>query len=191
MTTRMHGEQGTTLVEVVIATAILATLMAGLMSLAGLAISTTENQGHLGARTTEYAQDKMEQLLALTYGDNTSDTRVFPAANSGGSGLAAGGSSNPSSPVALYVDYLDENGNLCGLTDSLGNLVAACAAPSGTTPPTGWFYQRVWQIDDNSTHPSELPVDLKRVTVSATIARGFGGAMKAQSTLTVLKARGF
>ena len=185
MTTRMHGEQGTTIVEVVIATAILATLMAGLMSLAALAISTTENQGHLGARTTEYAQDKMEQLLALTYGDGTSDTRTFPAANAGGSGLTTGGSSNPSTPVALYVDYLDDNGNLCGTTG------AACAAPSGTTPPTGWFYQRVWQIDDSTTHPSELAADLKRITVSSTIARGFGGAMKAQSTLTVLKARGF
>lgn len=181
---RARGEQGTTIIEVVIASAILVTLMAGLMSLAGLAISTTENQGHLGARTTEYAQDKMEQLLALTYGDGTSDTRVFPAANSGGSGLTPGGSSNTSSPVALYVDYLDQKGNLCGTG-------ADCAAPVGTTPPTNWFYQRVWQIDDNSTHPSELPADLKRITVTTTVARGFGGAMKATSTLTVLKARGF
>jgi len=182
---RAHGEQGTTIIEVVIASAILVTLMAGLMSLAGLAVSTTENQGHLGARTTEYAQDKMEQLLALSYGDTSSDTRTFPAANSGGSGLATGGSSNTSTPVALYVDYLDENGNLCGTAG------AACIAPVGTTPPSGWFYQRVWQIDDNTSHPTELPVDLKRITVASTVARGFGGAMKAASTLTVLKARGF
>jgi hypothetical protein len=185
MKTRLQGEQGTTIIEVVIATAILATLMAGLMSLAAMAISTTENQGHLGARTTEYAQDKMEQLLALTYGDTTSDTRTFPAANGGGSGLAPGGSSSPATPVALYVDYLDDNGNLCGTAG------AACAAPSGTTPPNGWFYQRVWQVDDNTTHPTELPANLKRITVASTIKRGFGGAMKAQSTLTVLKARGF
>ena len=185
MNSRLRGEQGTTIIEVVIASAILVTLMAGLMSLAGLAISTTENQGHLGARTTEYAQDKMEQLLALTYGDSSSDTRTFPAVTTGGSGLAVGGSSNTSTPVALYVDYLDENGNLCGTTG------AACAAPSGTTAPAGWFYQRVWQVHDNSSHPSELPAGLKRITVASTIARGFGGAMKASSTLTVLKARGF
>lgn len=184
MRSHLRGEQGTTIVEVVIASAILVTLMAGLMSLAGLAISTTENQGHLGARTTEYAQDKMEQLLALTYGDTTSDTRTFPAANSGGSGLAPGGSSNASAPVALYVDYLDENGNLCGTTG------AACAAPSGTTPPAGWFYQRLWRIDSSTTDVS-LPVNLKRITVTATIARGFGGAMKASSTLTVLKSSPF
>ena len=177
MTSR-HPEQGSTIVEVIIASAILVTLMAGLLSLVGLAISTTENQGHLAARTTEYAQDKMEQLVALTYGDTTSDTRTFPAANSGGSGLAVGGSSNPSAPVALYVDYLDENGNLCGTTG------AACAAPSGTTPPTGWFYQRVWSV-------SQAATNLTQITVTATIARGFGGAMKASSTLTVLKANGF
>jgi hypothetical protein len=180
-----RGEAGTSILEVVIASAILVTLMAGLMSLVGLAISTTENQGHLAARTTEYAQDKMEQLLALTYGDLSSDTRVFPAANSGGSGLTPGGSSNPDAPVALYVDYLEENGDLC----VAGN--AECGAPVGTTAPTGWFYKRVWQIDDNSTHPSQLPANLKRITVTSTIARGFGGAMKASSTLTVLKSYPF
>jgi hypothetical protein len=178
MIRRPRGEEGTSILEVVIASAILVTLMAGLMSLVGLAISTTENQGHLAARTTEYAQDKMEQLLALTYGDLSSDTRVFPAANSGGTGLAVGGSSNPDAPVALYVDYLEENGDLC----AAGN--AECGAPSGTTPPTGWFYKRVWQI-------TQVSSDLKQVTVTATIARGFGGAMKASSTLTVLKSNGF
>ena len=50
------GEQGTSLIEVMIASALLCTLMAGLMAMAGLAISTTENQGHLAARATEYAQ---------------------------------------------------------------------------------------------------------------------------------------
>jgi hypothetical protein len=178
MTARLRGESGTTIIEVVIASAILVTLMAGLMSLGGLAISTTENQGHLAARTTEYAQDKMEQLMALSYGDSATDTRVFPAVNSGGSGLTVGGSSTPSSPVALYVDYLDQQGNLCGSTG------ADCVAPVGTTPPNRWFYQRVWRITQTSAN-------LKQITVTATIARGFGGAMKASSTLTVLKSNPF
>ena len=67
---------------------------------------------------------------------------------------------------------------------------AACVAPTGTTPPAGWFYQRLWRIDDSTTDAT-LPVDLKRITVTATIARGFGGAMKASSTLVVLKANPF
>lgn len=174
MNARLAREDGTTLIEVIISSAILVTLMAGLMSLVGLAISTTENQGHLAARTTEYAQDKMEQLLALAYGDTTSDTTVFPATTSGGTGLntVPGGSSNPSTPVAKYVDYLDQSGNL---------LVA-----SGTTPPANWFYQRVWTI----SNPSGT-TNLKQITVTATVARGFGGGNKAVSVLTVLKTNPF
>jgi len=184
------GERGTTILEVVVASAILVTLMAGLMSLAALAISTTENQGHLAARTTEYAQDKMEQLMALAYTDGVSDTRVFPAANSGGRGLALGGSSNPASPVEFYVDYLDQSGNLCGSASALA-LPQACPAPSGTTAPANWFYKRVWLIEDVTPSGSPAPPPLKRITVTATIARGFGGAMKASSTLTVLKTSPF
>jgi hypothetical protein len=177
---RTRDERGTTILEVVVASAILVTLMAGLMSLAGLAISTTENQGHLAARTTEYAQDKMEQLLALAYGDEVSDTRSFPAAGAGGTGLKVGGSANPDAPVALYVDYLDQRGNLCGSPS------ADCLAPSGTTAPANWFYKRSWAIalPAGTTH-------LKQITVTATIARGFGGAGKASSTLTVLKTEPF
>jgi len=168
------GEQGTSLIEVLVATALLVTLMAGLMSMAGMAISTTENQGHLAARTTEYAQDKMEQLMALSYGDGSSDTRVFPAAGSGGSGLAAGGSYNIDTPVALYVDYLDEDGNLCG---SAG---AKCASPVGATAPDKWYYKRAWKIE-------VIAANLKQITVASATTRGFGGSARATSYLTVLK----
>ncbi len=183
-----RDERGTTLIEVMIASAILCTLMAGLMSMAALAISTTENQGHLAARATEYAQDKMEQLLGLAYTDTVSDTRTFPATNTAGLslavGLSVGGSYNVDSPVALYVDYLDDAGNLCGSTG------AACAAPSGTTAPSGWFYKRVWKIDDHSTDAT-LSVGLKRITVAACTTRGFGGATRATSYLTALKTSPF
>ena len=179
-----RGENGTTIIEVLIASALLVTLMAGLMAMSGLAIATTENQGHLAARATEYAQDKMEQLLALDYGDAITDTRTFPAGTSGGTGLATGGSYNVDSPVALYVDYLDQNGNLCGSTG------AACAAPSGVTAPSGWFYERAWKVDDSTTDAT-LPTNLKRITVSSATIRGFGGSTRASSYLTVLKTNPF
>jgi type II secretory pathway pseudopilin PulG len=178
MTRRLGGEDGTTLIEVVVASAILVTLMAGLMSLAGLAISTTENQGHLAARTTEYAQDKMEQLLALQFNDSVTDTRTFPASAAGGTGLVVGGSANPDAPAANYVDYLDDAGNLCGSTG------AACAAPSGTIAPAGWFYKRAWAI-------AQPAANLKQITVAASTARGFGGGNKAVSYLAVLKSMPF
>jgi len=165
--------------------------MAGLMGLLGLSISTTENQGHLAARTTEYAQDKMEQLLTMSYGDSTSDSTVplvsgqMPAT---GTGLTAGGSYDPAAPIEKYVDYLDQSGNLCGSASALAVTPssARCQAPVGTTPPTNWFYQRVWKV--------EIPTGttgLKQITVTATIARGFGGGNKAVSVLSVLKSSPF
>ena len=191
MNTRVCREDGSTLIEVIVASGILVTLMAGLMGLLGLSISTTENQGHLAARTTEYAQDKMEQLLTMAYADSTSDSTVPLVSGqmpSTGTGLAVGGSVNPATPVTKYVDYLDQSGNLCGSPSAL--LVvpssARCPAPVGTAPPANWFYQRVWKV--------ELPTgttNLKQVTVTATIARGFGGGTKAVSILTVLKSSPF
>lgn len=181
---RNRGEQGTTLIEVMIASALLITLMGGLMAMSGLAISTTENQGHLAARTAEYAQDKMEQLLGLAYTDVTSNTRQTNIAATGGTGLAVGGSYNLDSPAASYVDYLDDTGTFC----ATGNV--KCAAPVGTTPPTGWFYKRVWRIDDSTTDGT-LPANIKRITVAAGTSRGFGGATRAASYLTVLKTNPF
>jgi hypothetical protein len=153
------------LIETLIACLILIVVMAGVMSIGVLSMTTTENQGHLAARTTEYAQDKMEQLVALAYGDTVSDTRVFPAAGAGGTGLAVGGSTNPNAPVNGYVDYLDVNGNLLA---------------SGGGAPANWYYVRVWQI----TNPS---VNLKQLSVTSTVRWGFGKQLAPISTVTVLK----
>ena len=161
-----HPEAGSSLVEVVVALLILLTLAAGLFSMAGIALAQSENYGHLAARTSEYAQDKMEQLLVLSYGDTTSDTRVFPAAVAGGTGLTVGGSINPNAPVAGYVDYLDARGNL---------LVVA-----GATPPANWFYQRLWQVVTVSG-------SLKEVRVRAIVARAIGRTQRPAATLVTLK----
>ena len=152
--------------EVLVSAAIMMTLAAGLMAMAGVALTQSENQGHLAARTAEYAQDKMEQLLVLAYGDSTSDTRVFPATTSGGTGLAIGGSANAAAPVNGYVDYLDPR----------GNLLAAGVAGA----PAGWFYKRVWQV-------TSLSATLKEVRVTATVARGIGRQATPTATLVTLK----
>ena len=67
-TSRLKDQAGVTLIETVVATGLLLVALAGLVSVSFVATTSTENQGHLSARTTEYAQDKMEQLLALAYG---------------------------------------------------------------------------------------------------------------------------
>jgi hypothetical protein len=163
------SERGMTMIETTIACAILLVVMLGLLSMAALATAYTENHGHLEARTTEYAQDKMEQLLALAYGDSVSNTVTFPAASTGGTGLAVGGSLDTAAPVDGYVDWLEEDGDLLF---------------GGTTPPSTWFYQRVWQI----TSPSS---GLKQITVLTTVRSSVGRALIPRSTVVALKASQF
>jgi hypothetical protein len=160
------ADSGSILVETVVALGILLVVMAGVVSMDGIATNYTENYGHLSARAAEYAQDKMEQLLSLAYGDTTTDTRVFPSTATGGSGLAQGGSSDPNAPAANYVDYLDVNGVLLPST--------------GTTAPTGWYFKRVWAVSIPSPN-------LKQITVSTTVSLAFGRMRKPQSTMVALK----
>ena len=119
----------------------LLTVLAGLASMGAIATVHTENEGHLSPRAIEYAQDKMEQLLALAYTDSTSNTVVFPAATSGGTGLAVGGSTT--SPVTGYVDWLGSDGSLLG---------------GGTSTPANWYYKRLWQISTPATGLKEIAV---------------------------------
>jgi hypothetical protein len=162
----LQAENGSTLIETVVAAALLLVVLVGLLGAVPMAVAITENHGHLAARTTEYAQDKMEQLLALAYGDTTSDTRVFPATNANGTGLAIGGSSDLNTPVDKYVDYLDKNGNLL--------------ASVGGAAPAGWFYKRVWMISSPSAN-------LKLITVTVTVASSIGKALVPKSTVAALK----
>ena len=169
---RLASQAGTTLIETMIALGILSVLMSGTVGLAALATSITENQGHLAPRTTEYAVDKVEQLLELTYGDAQSNTTVFPSVGVGGVGLAVGGSSNPAAPVVGYADYLDQN----------GNVLCTTASPCTAAAPANWYYKRVWQV------AVAVPAaNLKRVTVTAIVRTSYNAALISQSTVTVLK----
>ena len=171
MKLQARSERGTTLIETAVATAILLVTTAGLMAAISVVSAITENQGHLSARTAEYAQDKMEQLLALAYGNTVSDTTAIPTAINGGTGLAVGGSSDPAAPVAQYFDYLGVDGTpLC-----------PCV---GTTAPAGWFFERVWQVSSPSAN-------LKQITVTSTVSRSLAGAIIPKSTVTALKSSPF
>jgi hypothetical protein len=162
---------------------VLLVTLAGLMSMGSLATMHTENQGHLTPRTTEYSQDKMEQLLALAYGDSTSNTVVFPTALGGGSGLAVGGSSNTAAPANNYVDWLAQDGSLLG---------------GGAAAPANWFYERVWQVTCASAAyvPAQACVDnpptgVKQVFVTVTVRSSLGGFLLPRTTVMALKAAQF
>jgi hypothetical protein len=167
---RWRHETGTSLIETMFACGILLVVTLGLLSLGGVAAAMTENHGHLAARTAEYAQDKMEQLLALKFGDAQSDTTSFPTLTSGGTGLAVGGSANLNAPVLHYTDYLDRD----------GKLLCPCTA----MPPGNWFYKRAWQI-------TALSATLKQVTVSTTVSRAVANAFAPRATLISLKSDPF
>jgi len=171
ISTREKNDLGMSLIETMIALSILLIASIGILSMAAVAMSTTENQGHLAARTAEYAQDKMEQLMSLAYGDTTTDSTTFPSTSSGGSGLTIGGSSDPSTPVTTpgtgYVDYLDISGQPVSSTGA-------------------WYYERVWQISQYSTN-------LKKITVTAKVKAQVGAPAGAlpTSTLVSLKSSPF
>jgi len=167
---RFTETSGTTLIETVVACAILMTVMAGLMGIEMMATSMTENQGHLQARTAEYAVDKMEQLLELTYGDAQSDTTVFPSVDISGTGLAVGGSSNAAAPVVGYADYLDQS----------GNVLCTTATPCTSAPPANWYYMRAWQVSTPSAN-------LKQITITSTVKYSIANAQKSSSTVSAYK----
>lgn len=176
---RKRSEAGMSLIEIMVALAILLVVSIGILSMAMISITTTENQGHLSARTVEYAQDKMEQLLGLAFTDCsgsytcTDTTTIDTTTNSyslgtGGTGLSAGGS--VTTATTGYVDYLDGSGNPLG---------------GGSTAPTNWSYERLWQITDVSS-------TLKQVTVKVMARSGIGGPNVApNATVTSLKSSPF
>ena len=155
------SDEGFTLVETAVALSLALIVAVGLLSMDVITTKQTENFGHLQARTTEYAQDKMEQLQALAYGNSTSNTAVFPAAPTGGTGLSVGpGSLDPLAPVAGYVDYFQQDG-------SPGNA-------------TNWYFVRVWEI----TNPM---ANLKQIAITVAIRTPYGGGQPQQTTITAFK----
>jgi Tfp pilus assembly protein PilV len=176
------AQSGMTMVETAIAVAMLLVVATGVLGLGVMAVSTTETQGHLAARTAEYAQDKMEQLLALAFCDGSTDgisgtdTTQFPAVAGHGStytGLAGcsnmttgvpltGGNLNTAAPATGYVDYLDATG-------------------SPVTNNT-WEYVRVWQI----SVPAGTS-QMKQISVLVRAKRGIGDGAAPQSTVVAMK----
>lgn len=165
---KKNSQAGISLIETMIALGLLLIAAAGIMTMARVAMSTTETQGHLAARTAEYAQDKMEQLLALQFPDGCTDTTVFPAVVTAacGVGLTPGGGLNPNAPVAGYSDYVDRSGNPVGAG---GN----------------WQYIRVWQV-------TLLGATMKQITVTTQVRYGVGQTgLLPRSTVSCLKSSPF
>jgi prepilin-type N-terminal cleavage/methylation domain-containing protein len=169
---KLHQAKGFGLIEVLIAMAILLVGLAAMLNMFMLAAGLNANQGEVAQRVTEYAQDKMEQLLALDFSDGSTDTTVYPPVT-GGTGLGGvmaasttvpTGGIVPASPVSGYVDYLDASGNL--LPDSNGAL-----------------YIRQWSVSTDAT------ATLKTVNVMVRAIRSLGAGRAPSTTLVSYKSQ--
>ena len=156
---RSSDARGFSLIEVLVAVGLLATVSLGVAQL--FAVATDANASSKGQTSTALlAVEKMEQLRSLTWGfdqstaalglpvsDTTTDVSLRDPAG-GGHGL------NPSPPgsltanVAGYVDYLDPNGLWVG---------------NGGTPPANAFYVRRWAITPLPINPNNTLVLQVRV----------------------------
>lgn len=142
------GEQGFSLLEVLVASTI---LTVGVLALAQLfALSTTSNTA---SKNTSYAsalaEQKLEELRALTWGfdrdglplsDTTSNTAVLPETTTGGPGLSPSPSTSLQQNTQGYVDYVNRFGQKVGTGD--------------TVPPDDAVYTRRWSIEPLPTHPN-------------------------------------
>lgn len=183
-----RSERGVTLIETMVAALILIIVAVGLLPVFTAGLQATYGQGDVSTRVTEYAQDKMEQLLSLSpvniisdgFADGMTDTTVFPAVTDGSTGCTGSGSTTcglggimaasttvgsipPATPVTYFVDYLDVNGNL--LTSS-----------------TNAYYTRQWSVTTDSTGT------LKTITVVATSTGAGVKGLAPTATLVTIKA---
>ena len=156
-TSRCRHERGTSILEVLVAASILSVAAAGLLATFSFSVVQNQTRGEAATRTTDFARDKMEQLLALSFNDGASNTTVYPVTAAGGTGLggtmaasATVGGVTPTAPVASYVDYLDHTGAL------LANATSA-------------FYIRQWTISTDAT------ATMKTITVRTTAKSLDGG----------------
>jgi len=169
----VRSERGVTLIETMMAALILIIAVVGLLPVFILGFQINEQQGDIATRNTEYAQDKIESLINLSFNDSATDTTVYPPAATGGQGLGGSmavsssvGSVPPAAVVTGYVDYLDTNGTL--LTSS-----------------TSADFLRQWSIATDSTGT------LKTITVVVTSLQVAGvKGLAPSSTLVVVKSSG-
>lgn len=157
---KSRKESGMTLIETMIAGIVLMVGLVGLMGAYSVTITQNWNQGDRATRTTEYAQDKMEQLMALSFSDTASNTAVYPPTTTGGTGLTVGGSLSLGSPTTGYVDYVDDTG-------------------TQQTSATSATYIREWTVAVNAAG------NLKTITVVTTALTSLGGGGIAPSTTLV------
>jgi prepilin-type N-terminal cleavage/methylation domain-containing protein len=142
---------GFSLLEVLVATALLASALVSLAQL--FAMATKSN---IGSRNTTYAavlaQQKLEELRSLAWGfdqsglpisDITTDTTQTPEDPVGGTGLSPSPQTSLGENMSGWVDYIDSFGNKLG---------------TGSNPPQNAIYTRRWMVSPLPINPNNTLV---------------------------------
>src|SRR5687768_2776638 len=160
-----YREDGTSLIEVMVATGI---LVVALVSLAQLL--TTAIRDNLTARNATYATilagQKIEELRALAW---SADGEGFALSDPA---LSRSPSGTLTTNTAGFVDYLDQFGHLLG---------------DGTDPPEGAVYTRRWAIEPSPDNPADTLVI--QVVVTRTALRSNVGRQPDEARLVTAKTR--
>ncbi len=148
------GRRGFTLLEVVVALALLA---GGFLAVAQL-MAVAARAAHLSRATTlatNLATENLERLQSLAWGCTGEGTPVGDLVLSASGALAA--------DTAGFVDYLDGEGAAVG---------------SGFSPPSGAMFTRRWSIepDEERVPPRRLVVRVVVLRREASSTRNVGGA---------------
>ena len=176
---------GFSLIEVLIATLLLATALTTLAQLFGVA-----TRSNIDARSTTYAavlaQQKLEELRGLTWGfdpqglpisDVSTDTAVSPETPTGGTGLAPSPSGALGTNTGGYVDYVDQFGAKLG---------------GGVVPPKDAVYVRRWSVEPLPSNPNNtllLQVLVFRNRDRGTADDGAGRVLPDEARLVTVKTR--
>lgn len=162
-----RAEAGFSIIEVLVATGLLASALVALAQL--FAIATATNAAARSSTITMLlAEQKIEQLRALQYTfdraglpvqDTETDLAVYPPAAAGGKGLSPHTDNTLQANTDGYVDYLDHYGRTLG---------------GGTVIPDNTAFIRRWSVEPLPTNPNN--VIILQVMVTRQRDRGTGNA---------------
>jgi type II secretory pathway pseudopilin PulG len=162
-----RAEAGFSIVEVLVATAILASALVALAQLFAIA-QASNGAARSSTLTMILAEQKLEQLRALQYTfdrvglpvqDTTTDLAVYPPTASGGKGLSPHTDNTLQANTNGYVDYLDQYGRTLG---------------GGTVIPENTAFIRRWSVEPLPTNPNNVVI--LQVLVTRQRDRGTGDA---------------
>lgn len=162
-----RSEAGFSIIEVIVATGLLASALVALAQLFAIA-TTTNAQARSSTLTMMLAEQKIEQLRALQYTfdraglpvqDIATDLAVYPPAATGGKGLSPHTDNTLQANTNGYVDYLDHWGRTLG---------------GGTVVPDGTAFIRRWSVEPLPTNPNNVVI--LQVLVTRQRDRGTGNS---------------